>query len=90
MIENRWTAICRGAVIHATSLKGLSSLSVNVQARIVRASYGIALCEYWCPKKHNAVDKFWHDQRQAWMAKGQMRWFIKIVCLSWSITDAES
>jgi hypothetical protein len=35
--------------------------------------------EYWSPKKHVLEDKFWYDKRQAWMAKNQMEWLLKMV-----------
>ncbi|KAK3688321.1 hypothetical protein B0T22DRAFT_439875 [Podospora appendiculata] len=61
-----WTAICHGAVIHASSMKGLSKLSVEVQNRISCASYGILQNERWDEDKH-----------QKWMARNQIFWFIK-------------
>lgn len=79
---NSWTAICRGAVIHATTITGISAFSVQVQARIARVSCGIAVREEWSSNKHAKKDKAWSESRQAWRAKDQMKWLLKVVCPS--------
>ncbi|KAK4110219.1 actin-like ATPase domain-containing protein [Canariomyces notabilis] len=73
-----WTAICRGAVIHAASLRGISTFSVKVESRIARASYGLVQWVSWNPAVHNPVDKVWDEDEQAWKAKDQMGWLIKM------------
>lgn len=79
---HRWTAICRGAVIGGLTSHDLSpSLGVKVEARIARASYGIIINDYWDAKTHSAkINKFWCTNRQKWMVKNRMRWFLKQVC----------
>lgn len=77
----RWTAICRGAVIHACSMRGLGSFTVDVQSRIARASYGVACGKYFDPDVHLVQDKYWDEQRLEWWAKNQVEWTLKIVSL---------
>ncbi|KAJ4401976.1 hypothetical protein N0V85_005400 [Neurospora sp. IMI 360204] len=72
-----WTAICRGAVFHASASRGISSLSIKVDARISRASYGIEIACPWNPFQHQESDKFWSDVEQMWFAHGQMEWFLR-------------
>ncbi|GAB1319160.1 Actin-like ATPase domain-containing protein [Madurella fahalii] len=72
-----WTAICRGAVIHATGLEGFSTFAVDVQARIARVSCGVKCNASWSSKKHNPSDKFWDDRRQKWKARNQMNWLLE-------------
>ncbi|KAH6856361.1 hypothetical protein B0I37DRAFT_425624 [Chaetomium sp. MPI-CAGE-AT-0009] len=73
-----WTAICRGAVVHAANIQGLPTFSVNVQERVARASYGVRYDESWCEKTHNPDDKFYDEDWQEWQARNQMSWFLKI------------
>ncbi|KAK4188308.1 hypothetical protein QBC35DRAFT_523026 [Podospora australis] len=73
-----WTAICRGAVIYAATLRGLSPLSIEVKSRVARVSYSNCFNDYWKQEKHDVVDKSWNDDTQTWMAKSQMEWFLKI------------
>lgn len=54
---------------------------VNVQARVVRASYGVMLNESWCEEEHNSDDKYYSEDWQEWMAQDQMSWFLNIVRL---------
>jgi hypothetical protein len=63
-------------------MSGLPSFSVEVQARVARVSCGIRLDKYWAPKKYSRRDKFWSDDRQCWMAKDQMQWLLKAVCVA--------
>ncbi len=35
----------------------------------------------WSAKKHIRKDKYWCEDRQAWLAGNQMDWFLKVVCL---------
>ena len=77
---NRWTAICRGAVIHAATISGIPAFSVQVQARVARSSYGVTMNDDWSAKRHARKDKYWCEDRQAWMASNQMDWFLKVVC----------
>ncbi|KAK4671797.1 hypothetical protein QC764_0098930 [Podospora pseudoanserina] len=42
-----WAAICRGAVIQSISFKGRSNLSIDVQGRISRTSYGTLCTVKW-------------------------------------------
>ncbi|KAK2053962.1 actin-like ATPase domain-containing protein [Colletotrichum caudatum] len=72
-----WTAISRGAVIQGLTQKNLSpGLSVSVRSRIARASYGIEQILNFNKKKHSAGSKYWCQDRQRWMATGQMDWFL--------------
>ncbi|KIL94945.1 hypothetical protein FAVG1_01876 [Fusarium avenaceum] len=74
----RWTAICRGAVVHGITSYGLSTtVGVRVGARIARRSYGICFHTKFNPKIHEISDRFWSDDQQEWRAKDQMRWFLK-------------
>jgi hypothetical protein len=74
-----WTAVCRGAVIHAASVNGLSAFPIHVQARISRASCGIKVYENWDDQKHALADKVWNDDWQCWETDNQMEWFLQIV-----------
>ncbi|KAL1835623.1 hypothetical protein VTJ49DRAFT_6307 [Mycothermus thermophilus] len=73
-----WTAICRGAVIHASSLQGLGSFTVQIQSRIARASYGTTVIRDWNSRMHKKKDKYWDEERQGWYARDQMDWSLKI------------
>ncbi|KAK3398281.1 hypothetical protein B0T20DRAFT_498078 [Sordaria brevicollis] len=70
-----WTAICRGAVFHASALRGTGS-SIKVEARISRASYGIGVSRVWDPTKHLDKDRYWCYLKEKWLAKNQMEWFL--------------
>jgi hypothetical protein len=62
-------------------MRGLSStFSVDVEARVARASYGTMSDNVWRPSKYKLSDKFWHEARQGWYAQNQMNWYIEIVC----------
>ncbi|KAA8631132.1 hypothetical protein SMACR_07358 [Sordaria macrospora] len=71
-----WTAICRGAVFHASASTGIGGSSIKIGARISRASYGTSYFTDWDPLKHQEGDKFWSDIEQRWCAKRQMDWFL--------------
>ncbi|KAK4154993.1 hypothetical protein C8A00DRAFT_13902 [Chaetomidium leptoderma] len=73
-----WTAICRGAVIHAANIQGLPTFSVDIQARVARAKYGVPCNVEWCPETHDPRDKAWDEDCQEWDARDQMEWFLKI------------
>jgi hypothetical protein len=64
-------------------MRGLPTFSVDVKARVARASYGTRFNDPWCPLKHLPSDKFWLESRQAWYARDQMQWYIKTVSLFW-------
>ncbi|KAK3488063.1 uncharacterized protein B0T23DRAFT_447115 [Neurospora hispaniola] len=72
-----WTAICRGAVIHAATQSGIGKLSVQVQTRVARASYGICWNEPWDTRRHDPEDKYWCEIDQQYFARGQMAWLLK-------------
>ncbi|KAM0246728.1 hypothetical protein ACHAP5_004499 [Fusarium lateritium] len=73
-----WTAICRGAVVCGITAQSISTgLAVNVGCRIARRSYGVHVCCPFNARKHRACDKVWSKDFQAWLAKNQMRWFLK-------------
>ncbi|KAK1783177.1 hypothetical protein QBC45DRAFT_466942 [Copromyces sp. CBS 386.78] len=72
-----WTAICRGAVLHASASTGIGSIFIKVDARISRASYGVKMLDRWDPRMHKEVDKTWCDVQQVWQAKDQMDWFLR-------------
>ncbi|KAK3398271.1 hypothetical protein B0T20DRAFT_498039 [Sordaria brevicollis] len=72
-----WTAICRGAVIHAATMQGLGKLSVQIRTRIARASYGVCLRPVWDASKHLWSDKEWDDISQLHRAKNQMFWLLR-------------
>lgn len=76
----RWTAICRGAVVHELSKQNLSAqLGVRVEARIARMSYGILYREFFDASKHLEADKIWSEEEHKYMADNQMKWFLKEV-----------
>lgn len=78
--EYRWTAICRGAVVHGITNYGLSAtLGVTVGARVARNSYGVTFDAEFDPQKHRKCDKFWSEDSQAWYATDQMEWFLREV-----------
>ena len=81
LTHNRWTAICRGAVIHAANIQKLPTFLVNIEARVARASYGVMLNEPWRKKAYKAEDKYYDEKWQEWLAENQMQWFLKIVRL---------
>ncbi|KAK0636532.1 hypothetical protein B0T17DRAFT_571447 [Bombardia bombarda] len=72
-----WTAICRGAVIHAATMKHLYRTSIEVQTRISRSSYGYYRNKKWDPTRHDAIDKYWSNDRQRWSARRQMVWLLQ-------------
>ncbi|KAK0672629.1 hypothetical protein QBC41DRAFT_380636 [Cercophora samala] len=72
-----WTAICRGAVIHGTTLHGYSNFSVDVQGRISRASYGVTCRMPWNDDVHDAAQKYFCEVEQIWKVTGNMKWFLK-------------
>ncbi|WZH40085.1 mitochondrial-type heat shock 70 [Fusarium acuminatum] len=74
----RWTAICRGAVVHGITSYGLSTtVGVRVGARIARRSYGVCFNTKFNPEIHDISDRFWANDQQEWLAKEQMKWFLK-------------
>lgn len=78
---DRWTAICRGAVIQGLTSRQLSpNLNVEVKSRIARHNYGIKLRQAFDPKKHDVRDKAWDERERCWEAKNQMEWLLKQVC----------
>ncbi|EQB48470.1 hypothetical protein CGLO_12301 [Colletotrichum gloeosporioides Cg-14] len=73
-----WTAICRGAVVQGLTRRNLTpGLSVKVQSRIARASYGVGFNTRFDPSKHLEKDKFWCDVNQEWKAKNQIHWYLE-------------
>ncbi|KAI8719009.1 hypothetical protein NCS52_00681200 [Fusarium sp. LHS14.1] len=73
-----WTAICRGAVVHELSKQNFSAdISVKVEARIARMSYGICHSSSFDDLKHLQTDKYWCVQERKYLAKNQMTWFLK-------------
>ncbi|EEU48642.1 uncharacterized protein NECHADRAFT_90172 [Fusarium vanettenii 77-13-4] len=73
-----WTAICRGAVVHELSKQNFSAdISVKVEARIARMSYGICHNSSFDDLKHLQTDKYWCDKERKYLAKNQMTWFLK-------------
>lgn len=82
LITFRWTAICRGAVIHALRLENLSGrINVQIQSRVARTSFGVVFNQAWDDTKHNLRDKYWCDIEGKWKAANQLRWFIRVVCI---------
>ncbi|EGO59403.1 hypothetical protein NEUTE1DRAFT_39823 [Neurospora tetrasperma FGSC 2508] len=75
--DKPWTAICRGAVIHAATQSGIGKLSVQVQTRVARASYGICLSEPWDTRRHDPEDKYLCEIDQKYFARNQMAWLLK-------------
>ncbi|KAM5380198.1 hypothetical protein ACJZ2D_003649 [Fusarium nematophilum] len=73
-----WTAICRGAVVDGLTRQNLSpALGVTVEARIARMSYGISYRTPFLPECHQPCDKIWSEERQEFMARNQMQWFLQ-------------
>jgi hypothetical protein len=76
----RWTAICRGAVVHELSKQNFSAdSSVKVEARIARMSYGISHNSPFDDLKHLQTDKYWCYKERKYKARNQMTWFLKEV-----------
>lgn len=79
---NSWSAICRGAVVQGITRSGFSTtLSVEVEARIARASYGTFFADNWNSATHSIEDKYWCNQEKAWKANNQIKWFLRQVWL---------
>ncbi|KAK3953443.1 hypothetical protein QBC32DRAFT_387599 [Pseudoneurospora amorphoporcata] len=72
-----WTAICRGAVIHAATQSGIGKVSVQVQTRVARASYGICWNEPLNSRRNNHEDKYFCDIEQQYYARNQMAWLLQ-------------
>ncbi|KAG9257923.1 uncharacterized protein F5Z01DRAFT_692804 [Emericellopsis atlantica] len=73
-----WSAIARGAVFHGLSISNISAdMTFTVRARIARASYGVVYQPYFDEKRHSSADKIWSDEECAYMAKEQMKWFLR-------------
>jgi hypothetical protein len=80
LILDRWTAICRGAVIRGLLSENVpSTLAVNVQRRIARMSFGIRVQRAWERGRYFEADKVWSHRWCEWQATNQMNWFLKIV-----------
>ncbi|KAK4146080.1 uncharacterized protein C8A04DRAFT_35346 [Dichotomopilus funicola] len=73
-----WTAICRGAVVHAIALNGFPGLSVGVQTKVSRVNCGFMWNVYWDPEQHDRWDKAWDKDRHEWVAEDQMNWLLKM------------
>ncbi|KAJ3961879.1 hypothetical protein N0V92_001443 [Colletotrichum tropicale] len=52
-------------------------LSVKVQSRIARASYGVRFRTHFDPSKHLEKDKHWCDIDQEWKADNQIHWYLE-------------
>ncbi|KAK6206224.1 hypothetical protein QIS74_13643 [Colletotrichum tabaci] len=73
-----WSAICRGAVMRGlTRLKPATDLEVSVQSRIARVSYGTVFKQAYDPHYHLSVDKIWDEFEMKWMARNQVKWYLK-------------
>ncbi|KAK4227814.1 hypothetical protein QBC38DRAFT_477037 [Podospora fimiseda] len=72
-----WTAVCRGAVIHALITGGFStSPAVQVSSRISRANYGIARSTPFVPGKHHEEDRYTCPYEGTEKARNQMKWYV--------------
>ncbi|KAK4159913.1 hypothetical protein QBC43DRAFT_326330 [Cladorrhinum sp. PSN259] len=72
-----WTAVCRGAVIHALITGGCSaSPAVQVSTRISRANYGIARSTPFIPGTHHQDDRYTCPYEGIEKARGQMKWYV--------------
>nr|XP_036582566.1 uncharacterized protein CTRU02_07610 [Colletotrichum truncatum]KAF6791270.1 hypothetical protein CTRU02_07610 [Colletotrichum truncatum] len=73
-----WSAISRGAVIQGLTQRDLApGLSVNINSRISRMSYGVDFDSEFDKLLHDEEDRFWNDDEQKWMVHGQMEWFLE-------------
>lgn len=81
--KSRWTAICRGAVVHGLTNMGLSpSLHVSVGARIARINYGVKYEAPWIEGEHRECNKVWCEKEYEYRAWDQMEWFLTQVSLT--------
>ncbi|KAK4220587.1 actin-like ATPase domain-containing protein, partial [Podospora fimiseda] len=73
-----WTAVCRGAVIHALITTGGFSTSppVQVSTRISRANYGIAQDLPFRLGKHPEADRYTCPYEGTEKARNQMKWYM--------------
>lgn len=60
---------------------GIGKLSVQVQTRVARASYGICWNEPWNSQHHNHEEKYFCDIEQQYYARNQMAWLLEEVSM---------
>lgn len=79
----RWTAVCRGAVIKGLSDSGVSdAFKIDVGSRISRANYGTLLNLFPFEEgKDDPRDRAWCPVQQGFLAVNQVEWFLKTVSL---------
>ncbi|TQN67607.1 Heat shock 70 kDa protein 12B, partial [Colletotrichum shisoi] len=72
-----WTAICRGATLQGLAHLSLNpGLTISVQSRIPRASYGTLYRQDYDPKIHDPSRKYWCKDEQQWQVSGNIEWFL--------------
>jgi hypothetical protein len=85
----RWSAIARGAVLHGLSISNVSeNMAFTVSARVARASYGIVYEPKFDETRHTRADKKWCEIHRHYVARNQMKWFLKTVCMITMTTRA--
>ncbi|KAF4865017.1 Heat shock 70 kDa protein 12A [Colletotrichum siamense] len=73
-----WSAISRGAVIQGLTQRNLApGLSVKIESRISRMSYGVDYTTQYDPNIHGNENKYWCKKHQVWKVDDQMSWFLQ-------------
>ncbi|KAF5020932.1 hypothetical protein F66182_7037 [Fusarium sp. NRRL 66182] len=75
-----WTAVLRGVVLHGLARTGLTdSISVAVQSRISRHSYGTLVNILpFDADEHDPKDRVYCQEHQEFLAVEQTKWFVRI------------
>jgi hypothetical protein len=72
---NRWSAVCRGAVIRASESKG----EANISKRILRYHYGSTTQVKFEEGFHDPRDYYYCDIEGEPRARNQMDWYLNMV-----------
>lgn len=77
-LNDRWTAVARGAVIQGLSTTGAPPV-MSIKSRIARASYGTTVNIIpWDASMHDSRDRLWCPIQQNFLAVSQTQWFLRI------------
>ncbi|KAI8157119.1 hypothetical protein KHU50_009633 [Colletotrichum sp. SAR 10_65] len=86
-----WSAISRGAVIQGLTQRNLApGLSVKIESRISRMSYGVTYTTRFDPAIHSSAEKYWSKNYQVWNVDRQMEWFLQKALIFLKGTDVST